>query len=302
MMKDTLMRMRRLFCLLLLLLGCETATAANGCVNGRGSLERPLWDGYSLKIGATDDAANPCYAGVLAADGKAVFEIWGIDAVMESVTGRDVNNDGKPDVVLLTHTASSPQNVYSIVGTVEPPGLVKQIVTRAALSFEDRQGDGHMEIVTRDTSFREFDGLTPEQSPSPLVFLRLKGKEFFNVSNLYWPEYEREIQIARGKMGRDDIATFKGESTGGGGVGKDPNKPKEETPEQLFHKQEIKALILEIVVDNIYGGHGQEAWAALKEMWPYADRDRIRQEILRARMNGVLKDINRPAARQASSQ
>ena len=298
------MRIHRLFCVILLL-ACPAAFAAtNGCVNGRGDLERPLWDGYTLKIGATDDAANPCYGGVIGKDGKPVFEIWGSDVTMEHVTGRDVNNDGKPDVVLLSHNPSAPQNVYSIIGTVDPPGLIKQIVTRAALSFEDRQGDGHMEIVTRDTSFREFDGLEPSQSPQPLIFLRLKGKEFFNVSHLYWSDYEREVAVAKGKIGRDDIANFKGEQTNSGaGIGtKDPNKPKEETPAEIAHKQDGKALILEIVVDQIYGGHGQEAWASLKEMWPYADRDRIRQEILRARMNGVLKDINRPAPKQASAQ
>ncbi|MBZ5648575.1 MAG: hypothetical protein LAN37_15285 [Acidobacteriia bacterium] len=298
------MRNRRILYVCVVLALCGTALAAPACINGRGEIERQLWDGYTLKIGPTDDPNNPCYAGVLAADGKAIFEIWGVDAAMESVTGRDVNNDGKPDVVLLTHNASSSDNVYSILGTGDPAGLIRQIVTGATLSFEDRKGDGHTEIVTRDTAFREFDGLTPEQSPAPLLFLRLKGKEIYNVSTAYWPEYEREIQIARGKLGKNDISDFKGDlgttPSGVGGGGKD--KPKEETPQEIARKQETKAIILEIVLDNIYGGKGQEAWQALKEMWPYADRDRVRQAILKTRMSGVLGDINRPAAKQASAQ
>ena len=299
------MRIQRLFCFVLLL-SCGAMAATSGCVNGRGDLERALWDGYTLKIGATEDASNPCYGGVIGKDGKPIFEIWGTDVTMENVTGRDVNNDGKPDVVLRSHNASSPENIYSIIGTADTPGLIKQISTKAALSFEDRQGDGHMEIVTRDTSYSEFEGLSPSQSPQPLIFLRLKGTTFYDVSRIYWPEYEREIAIAKGKLGREDIADFKGEQSSGGsgmGVGKqDANKPKEESPAETAHRQDVKSLILEIVVDNIYGGHGQEAWQALKEMWPYADRDRVRQHILQARMAGVLKDINRPAPKQASSQ
>lgn len=297
------MRIHRLLGLMVLA-ACGTALAAPHCINGRGELERKLWDGYTLQIGPTEDASNPCYAGVLGPDGKPIFQIWGVDVSVEPVTGRDLNSDGKPDVVLLTHNPGSAENVYSVVGTAEPPGLIRQIVTAARFSFEDRQGDGHVEIVARDTAFHEFDGLAADQSPEPLIFLRLKGKEIYNVSTLYWAEYDREILIARGKLAKDDIATFKGEQTGGAsGIGtKDPNKPKEETPQEIAHKQYVKATILEIVLDNIYGGHGQEAWKALSEMWPYSDRQRIRQEILRARMSGVLRDINRPAAKPASAQ
>ncbi len=271
--------------------------AAPNCINGRGEFQHQLWDGYSIRIAPTEDAKNPCYAGVIGPDGKAIFEIWGIDAAMDPVTGRDVNFDGKPDVVLLTHEASSAQNIYSIIGTVETPGLIRQIVTGATLTFEDRQGDGHMEIATRDTAFIEFEGLSPELSPTPLIFLRLKGKEIYNVSMVYWPEYEREIQQARGRLGRDDIDDFKGESPGS-----KQQKDKDITPAEMAHRQEVKAIILEIVLDYIYGGKGQEAWKALSEMWPFNDRSRIRQEILKARMNGVLRDINRPAPKQTASR
>lgn len=271
---------------------------AADCAGGRGELHRQLWDGYTLQVGpAQGDHVNECFAAVIAPDGKTLFEVSGADATMLQITGRDVNGDGKPDVVLLTHAANSPENVYSIVGTAEPAGLIRQIVTAATLSFEGRGEDGRTEIVTRDTAFRGFDGLPADKTPKPLIFLRLKGKDIHNVSQVYWPEYEREIALARGRLGKKDMELF----TDDGGNLPKPDKPKELSPQEWEHLQEIKGVVLEIALDYLYGGRGQEAWKTISEMWPLADRQRIRQEILRARMGGVMRDINRTQAKQASA-
>ena len=291
------MRIQKLILAFFLSLCLSGIALAADCVNGRGENQRPLWDGYTLEIGpAAGDQVNLCRAAVMAADGKAVFEITGVDAVMLRATGRDVNGDGKPDVVLLTHAANSPQNVYSIVGTAEPPGLIRQITTSAELSFEERM-EGHVDIVTHDTAFYDFEGLGPE-SPAPLMFLRLKGKEIYNVSQVYWPEYERDIMLAKANLGKNEIADFKGDL---------PNqmpkeKPPEPTPQDIARRQAVKATVLQIVLDYIYGGRGQDAWKTVSEMWPVLDRQRIRQEILRARMGGVMRDISRPAPKAASAQ
>ena len=290
------MRIQGTFCLLVVL-ACGTALAAPSCINGAGELEKPLWDGYTLRIGpAPSDHANECRAAVVAADGKVIFETFGVDAGLNQATGRDVSNDGSKDVVIETHTAAG--NVYSIVGTSNPAGLVRQIATSAQLSFEDRLGDGHIEIVTKETSFLGFEGLTPEDSPQPPVFLRLKGDRIANVSTLYWPEYEMEIKQAKAQLARDDVAEFMGTLQ----TNKTANeKAAGPSPQEQRRMATTKATVLRIVINYLYAGKGQEAWQSLKEMWPFADRDRIRQAILKTRMAGVLGDISRPAARPVSS-
>jgi hypothetical protein len=293
------MRMQRFLSILFfLLLAFSGAALAADCMNGRGELQRPLWDGYTLQIGpAQGDHVNECYAAVIGADGKALFETFGVDATMLRITGRDVNGDGKPDVVLQTHAASSPESVYSVVGTADPAGLIRQIVTMANLSFEER-AEGHTEIVTRDTAFRGFEGLSGDQAPAPMIFLRLKGKEIYNVSPAYWAEYERDIAVAKANLAKNDVALFKGE------VPNQTQKDKERglSPQEVAHMQDVKAMILQVVLDYIYGGKGQDAWKAVSDMWPANDRQRIRQEILRVRMGGVMRDISRPAPKPASAQ
>ena len=73
-------------------------------------------------------------------------------------------------------------------------------------------------------------------------------------------------------------------------------------PAATVRRQVVKATVLQIVLDYIYGGRGQDAWKTVTEMWPAMDRQRIRQEILRARMGGVMHDISRPAAKPATAQ
>ncbi len=285
------MPMRKLlFVLYFFLAALPMPALAADCSNGRGELQKPLWEGYNLQIGpAQGDHVNECFAAVVGPDGKTVFSVFGSDATMLRVTGRDVNGDGKPDVVLLTHGTASPENVYSIVGTAEPAGLIRQIVTSAELSFEERS-EGHTEIVTRDIAFRDLEGLAADQVPYPMLFLRLKGKEIYNVSQIYWPEYERAISLARGRLSKKDMEILKTDEFAQMGH----DKEKEMTPEVIAHIQEVKSVVLEIVLDYIYGGRGEEGWKALTEFWAYSDRQRIRQELLRRRMSGVLRDINRP--------
>jgi len=288
--------MQKLLSMLFLLVAWSGLAPAADCMNGRGDFQKPLWDGYTLQIGpAQGDHKNECFAAVIAPDGKTVFNVFGVDTTMLRVTGRDVNGDGKPDVVLLTHASSSPENVYSIVGTAEPAGLIRQIATSAELSFEERS-EGHTEIVTRDTSFRDLEGLPGDQTPAPMLFLRLKGKEIYNVSQVYWPEYELAIKEARAKLSKNDMGLLKTDEFAQKG-----HKDKDLSPQEIAHIQDVKSVVLEIVLDYIYGGKGEEGWKLLTEFWAYSDRQRIRQELLRRRMAGVLRDINRPVPAPAQS-
>ena len=299
MISPTRMSFRSVFVISFALLLSPALWAAEGrCVQGRGEVQKQVGD-YVVQIGATEAAehAGECRAAVSSSAGRIVFETFGYEAVLVPASGKDINGDGVPDVVLETRSAPGQCcATYSIVSLGDPPGLLRQITTSAELAFEDRGGDGRVEIWTRETAFDGFDGLGHSDSPFPLVVFRLKGNTLFNVSATYWPEYEREITQARASLSRSALDAHMGiQSASTAGVSGGGNKPKELSPREIQQINEARGLVLQIVLSYLYGGRGQEAWKQLAENWPYADRERIRQLILKTRTTGVLSEVNRPA-------
>jgi hypothetical protein len=286
--------------LLFLAATCSLASAASrNCSGGRGEYREELPGGYAAQLApATDDThAGQCRAVIAAGDQKTVFEAYGYEVELNPVSGKDVNGDDKPDAVIEAHP---PKDQccwsYYIVSLGEPAGLLRQITTSVPLTFEDRLGDGKIEIWGRDNAFDGVENFAHGDSPFPLVFFRMKGANIYNVSNLFWSEYEREIAQARDGLPRsviDDLVKPEsddpnkpGGGSGGGGSG-DPRDPK------TIRLQRAKATVLEIALDYLYGGRGQDAWKTISEMWPPLDRGRIRQVILENRTKGLLSEINR---------
>lgn len=285
----------RLFLLFAACLLTPPAFAANDrCARGSGQVQKDLWDGYSVQIGAGVDEAHKgqCHAAVLAPDGKTLFEATDSEASLLPITGTDVNGDDKPDVVLETRAPRGKCCYhYYILSLADPPGLVRAISVSVPLTFEDRDGDGKVEIWGRDYAFNSIEGLSPSDSPSPMVFFRLKGNTLINISQAFWSEYESDINQARGQIPKKDLEDMlKAENEDAKPRPPDARDPKDEA---YMH---IKSLVLQITLDYLYGGRGQEAWKTLQEMWRLNDRDRIRQVILQTRTRGVLAEINRPPA------
>jgi hypothetical protein len=270
-----------------------------GCAQGIGEWTENLWDGYRIEIAAAQSGAPAqCRAALKSADGKVLFEVTGAEALVNPISGTDVNGDGKPDVVIETHrTAGQCCYTYSILTPGENPPLVRQITTTPALAFEDRDNDGKVEIVTRDFAFVGIEGLSESDSPRPLVVFRLRGNTLYNVSSSYWPEYQREVEVAKSGLSRSAEELLIGRSTASStSVGGSSGKPKELSPAEEKQLLDAKGAVLTMVVNYLYGGHGEEGWKTIREMWTDRDKDRIRQAILLSRSRGVLSEVNRPAA------
>ena len=273
-----------------LALTLPAAAADYACQNAYGSLTKEI-AGFKVVIApATDDAHKAqCRAAITSADDKTVFEAYSPQFNLEPISGRDVNADDKPDVVF-SGKAAEPACCYSywIVSLGEQPGLVREFTTTAQLNFEDKLGDGKVEIWGRDNAFDGFDRFPSTESPFPLVFLRMKGANIYNVSQIFWPEYEREIAQAKAALPRSatfDLTREEQDKKGGGNP--EAHDPKDE---ELMRD---KALVLEIALNYLYGGKGQQAWQTISDMWPPLDRQRVRQQILMTRMKGLLSEINR---------
>jgi hypothetical protein len=209
-------------------------------------------------------------------------------------------------VVIETHrTAGQCCYTYSVLTPGADPPLIRQITTTPPLVFEDRDNDGKVEISTRDFAFIGIEGLGESDSPRPLVVFRMhKDGSLWNVSQVYWPEYEREIERAKNGLSRNgqELLLGRNNSTGtsvGGGGG---NKPKELSPAEERQLLDAKSAVLTMALNYLYGGRGEQGWKTIRELWTDRDKERIRQSILISRSRGVLSEVNRISAAKNTAQ
>ena len=298
------MRYGALF-IVMTVLSVSAAALDRGCAQGVGQWTENLWDGYKVEIAAMQGGApGQCRAALKSADGTVQFEVTGAEAMVNPISGSDVNGDGKPDVVIETHR--SPGQccyTYSILTPGQNPPLVRQITTTPPLVFEDRDNSGKVEIATHDFAFVGIEGLGESDSPRPLVVFRLRGNTLYNVSPAYWPEYQREVEVAKAGLSRSARELLLGRNNSTSGVGPDAGKPKELSPAEEKQLLDAKGAVLTMVLNYLYGGKGEDAWKTIREMWTDRDKDRIRQTILFSRSRGVLSEVNRsPATAKNASQ
>jgi len=289
--------MKRLLLFVVLILSLP-AFAARQCSNGAGSDRMELPGGYIVDVApAMDDAhAGQCHAAITSPDNKVIYELIDREIMLNPVSGKDVNGDGKPDVVIESHP---PQDKccwnYFVLTPGEATPLIRQFTTSVPLNFEDRLGDGKMVIWTRDFAYEGVDGYSHSDSPAPLVFFRMKGAMVYPVDQLFWSEYESDINEAKSGISKsdvDELTKLEGPDAKPG----HPNDPKDE------HMKGVRALVLAVAINYLYAGKGQECWNTISEMWPLGDRQRIRQLILSRRSNGIMKEITSNAAAPAAGQ
>ena len=281
------------------MLSASAAALDRGCSQGVGEWTENLWDGYKIEIAAAPSGAPAqCRAALESADGKVLFEVTGAEALVNSISGHDLNGDGKPDVVIETHrTAGQCCYTYSILTPGADPPLVRQITTTPQLVFEDRDNNGKIEISTYDFAFVGIEGLSESDSPRPLVVFRLRGNTLYNVSASYWPEYQREIEAAKNGLSRNGQELLLGRNnSSGASVGGGGGKPRELSPADEKDLADAKSVVLTMALNYLYGGRGEEAWKTIREMWTDRDKERIRQAILVSRSRGVLSEVNRSSS------
>lgn len=284
--------------ILALALACALpATAADSCANGVGTWNKMLWDGFSVQLqpGAGEQQGK-CHVSVASSAAEPIFDHYAAEIAVHEYTGKDVNNDGKPDLIITARAESIPGLTYYVISLADPAGVARQITTMFPLSFEDRDGDGKLEIWTREYIFAGIDGLATDDSPFPPVAFRLLGNRLIYVSPSFASEYDRAIAEARQRITEDGLKELRNDPTTGEQVQKERggSDKKKDDPKIQREIYETKAGVLDVVIAYLYAGKGAEAWKELNAGWGFRDRDRIRQIILRARPNGILKQLNAP--------
>lgn len=212
---------------------------------------------------------------------KIVAKNWVL--ALDSISGIDVNGDGKPDVVLAGHTSGAHCCYeYWVVSLSNPPKLVRQIRTPLPAVF--RSSPTGVEIHIREAAFQYFM-LPPDEAVTPMVVLRLEGTKLTDVSSQNQQEYDEQISKARSELKPSELQKFR----------------QSRYNDKLFTDQlPVVKWVLTIVLSYLYSGRESQAWQALEEMWPTSDQARIKAVILERRSRGLLNDLVTPATKPAS--
>lgn len=267
---------------------------ADRCAAGRGEV-RATVEKYTVEIAPSDaEQGLICRAVVRDDSGVAIYDTTAQQLSIETVTGRDVNQDEKPDIVI---SAADPTSFRAVVVSLATPPIIRTITTSTPLSFADKDGDSRIEISGFEWAFVGFDGLGESESPRPMAVFRMRGSTLVNVSQIFWPEYESEITRTEALLTQKERDDFLEEEV----AGREPKKPteREATLPQL---RRTKGAVLSIVLNYLYGGRGEQGWATVSRMWPGIDRQRVRQLILKARASGLLSEVNRQQPAETAQQ
>lgn len=239
-------------------------------------------NGFTVEVKPAPDGHVPdyvtCKATILSPHGKTVFEDddWGIE--IDPITGRDVNGGGGPDVVFENFSGGAHCCWdYKIISLGSKPGLVGEFENRAPASFKDLAGDGKVEILIRDGSFDEGFGLAHPYSPFPLLIVRLNGTTFEDVGAKFWPQYEKEIGVERGKLKEKDVRAF---------LQLNPTEIHDD--EQYF---DTEYRILAIALDYLYAGRAAESRRFLNESWPKQYEEKAWGEMVDGYCSGLRSEL-----------
>lgn len=238
-----------------------------------------LRGGYKLKLTHTDPPAQiGCRAEVSSPGGASVFavEAWDISLDNKDI---DLNGDGHADLVLRGYSGGAHCCwTYWILTPSKRPALRKQIENQAHIYFEQAGHNGPILLVAQDGKFDYFDSLCHECSVFPELFLRMEGEKLVDVSSSYLSHYDDQIKAARSQLIHRPLEKFMAarnrdqmDSTG----------------------DDVKPLVLTIVLAYLYSGRDAQAWKSLDEMWPSFDRDRIKGLILKTRAEGLLRYVDK---------
>ena len=228
------------------------------------------------RIVPTEDIG--CRAVVLTPNGKIIAkaEDWSINLYKKDL---DIDGDGQPDLVLESYSGGAHCCwTYWLIAPSKHPALRKKIENERGIGFRDVKHDGNIIWLALDGSFDYFDDLCHACTVFPDVYLQLKGDKLVDVSSQYRFEYDHEINAARSKLKKEHLEDFIAAKT----------------PEQMFEAgEDIKPLVLTVVLGYLYSGRERSAWKALDQMWPQFDRDRIKKLILKTRAEGILRYVDR---------
>lgn len=255
---------------ILLPLTCAAQTPDDRCPNGTAfkngvnKIEREI-SGFHVRI-AKEPGSEGCRFEVRDRAGRVIAQ--GQDVHVEALPEMYVLRIGTNDLVIETFSGGAHCCwTYNIVTQLPTPHLAAKITNGAPVEFLDYRGIELNDLVTRDAGFDYFDYLAYATNPAPTVYLRFVRARLTDAGSLFKAEYDEEVSRDRAKFTAAGLARFRAGS----------------------QSQEIGQHVLHIVLSYLYSGREEQAWKELAAMWPPADVERIKREILKTREKGILR-------------
>jgi len=261
------------------------------CSNGDGNYQAEFQStGVSVRIGASHDGelANRRCEANLSWRGGALPVATDAAQVDLDAFGADLGF-GAPvaafQILRSDHDCCVEYRIYSLN---KPPHLLRTLAGGSSFSAADTDLDSQIEIWTDDAaSVAGFDGLSAAELDSPpRIILRFTRGHLQDASAEFQGDFDRVIKRLESEINPGDLSGFKLTD----GKLSNTHLP----PERLHDLRLGKAKVLEIVWSYLYSGREPQAWNALTEMWPAADRSRIQTAIIGARGHGMQTKLDEP--------
>lgn len=232
-----------------------------------------VWVGkYRVRLAPVSDSDEVVCRGWLIDPSERatpLLEDW--DVSIHQGTGEDLFDNGNPSLVLEGYSGGAHCcYTYEIVSLGETPAILRPIRNESPFFFFKDPASKQFRILTSDGGFDYFDGMCHACAPFPRVVLQVDHSGLHDVSADFVEQYDSEIALARAKIAEGDIQRF-----------------------IVADFEDAKKVVLEIVFSYLYSGREAEAWQTLGEMWPAADRERIKALIAKTRAHGLLSKLEK---------
>jgi len=238
-------------------------------------------EGYELVYQPSADPIEMgCTASLFTPQRKQImhWDAWAFDL---GINPADMTNDGHPELIITEYTGGAHCCwKYRIVDLHPKPHVAVSLDNQTTATFHETWRGKHI-IFTRDGAFDYFQA-SHALSFFPRAYLLVTLQGLIDISSA--PEFRKSFDA--------DIAEGYRELKRLDPTGKLRKKPWD--LDQPAQAEEIRHNILKIVLSYLYSRRPNEAWRALKELWPDSEVATLKREILATRRSGVLKNALPP--------
>jgi hypothetical protein len=255
------------------------------CDGGDGTFDAEFGTGIKVHVGAArnGELATRACAAKLGWENQELVVAAGVSQLDVDAFGVDFWDGELVAAFQIKKSDTECCMEYRIYSLDKPPRLLRIIKGGEFFSASDVGLVGRVEIWTNDAAaVNGFENLTlGELDSAPSVVFRFARGQLLDVSAEFQPYFDDQIAEIRAGIHPQDLEDFKGSD------GRLTAMASPSAAERMHHLRMTKIKVLEIVWAYLYSGREQDAWRTLAEMWPAADIDRIRAELVSTRAGGI---------------